>query len=183
MNHLITNSSEIEKEEMEQIKRELSSKYGFNFDKELIPLIVEIMETKQLVSSNLHNAISIMEETRDKVNNSQKTFQFASPRAAFAHGFGAWGLPLLAAIFALSLGWYLYLTFQFKAEVSAAWKNMEKNALLKKEAIDPNNLLLYFTLTPITDLKLAEAGKHYYYDAACKCIKVPINFQPKTNKP
>jgi hypothetical protein len=167
----------ISKEEMEQIKRDISAKYGFNFDKELVPLVIELYETRKVVNANLSSAIAIMEETRDKVNATQKTYQFTSARQAFFQGFGAWGIGLMSVAVLAFLAWFIYLNQTRTRETALAFQNLEKNAKVEKRTLDnAGNEVLYLVLYPVEDIAKAEAGKHYTYDATCKCIQLPLNF-------
>jgi hypothetical protein len=89
-------------QDIKRIKHEMSAKYDVNFDKELLPLICEILETKQHVQSETEQMKKTVESAtlllHKKASQPSSQYVYQSDWQAFWHGFGKFGLPLVLAV-------------------------------------------------------------------------------------
>ena len=181
----------ISTEELLQLKRELSAKYNTDFDKELMPLMAELRETRLVVDEGLRSALSTLEQAAARVNASQKTVQFTSSSQAFWHGFGKWGvmgtmtviLAFVCFLLNFNRGEANVKAEQIKAFIQAneslqAFSTLSINSKLEKVKFDKSEVH-YIKLYPSADFYKAEIGKNVVVDPKCKCVKIPLMYTKK----
>ena len=107
----------------------MSAKYDVNFDKELLPLICEMIETKEhfeFQTQQLKNSLDAIAALLNKksTQSAQNVYQnnYQTNWQSFWHGFGSIGLPATLAVIGLFVGYMLWFD---RSQALAAAQDIE----------------------------------------------------------
>ncbi len=183
---------------IEQLKRELSAKYQTDVDRELLPLLAELLETRQamelhtqLLKQALNDCLTCVTSTQPSVSvqSSSPTIRFTTCWQAFCHGLGKGGIGLtvfsLSGLLAFFLWFYRTEQRQEAERISIhieqdrkllSFSTFSAQASLKTIRQGKYQIRM-MELYPVKDVEKAIVGQSFLYEPACRCIQVPIYIQ------
>jgi hypothetical protein len=140
------------------------------FEKKAANTIIGVTKVASDFEKNAVSKISKIQTNQIHISN---------PKEAFWYGMGRFGFLSCFVATLLFVGFLMVFFSQKTQEYNLHATTFLDKAGLRQADVDKINTVHFISLTPVTHVREAEAGKNYVYDEACKCIQVPIYYQIK----
>ncbi|MDJ1485909.1 hypothetical protein QNI16_35840 [Cytophagaceae bacterium YF14B1] len=203
---LLTQPMPLTQQDIQRIKHQMSAKYDVNFDKELLPLICEMIETKEHLDSQTQQLKDSLDAATALLNkkstqSAQNVYQnnYQTNWQSFWHGFGTIGLPATLAVISLFVGYLLWFNRTEQAKLAdniqvflkehkqiASFGDLSDYQIVQNLKIG-NQTLEYVQLPVVPNIRQALPGKNVVVEfkksrggkATEASIKIPLRIVNK----
>ena len=183
-------------ERLDRIRRELSAKYNLDLDRDLIPLMAEIMESRDDFGQRVGRIERTVEAAalllhKHSLPRAVSQQLFKDNRQAFWHGFGKLGAALSIGVLLAFVSFLLVFTRQEnQAEADSIARYVQEHrqirsfevlsgyAKVKRMDLE-GRTLQYIELAPRMDFKKARVGIDAVIDVKKKSVIIPLMFTDK----